>query len=105
MRDEVREEVRQKAEKGQAGNAVGGKYPGAAAFVFAGGGGLLNCRIDDRGPIFHARKPPRERPWRKNVMRHACPASWPGRTIWTEFYYCLGRRNQEIAIAGDVTDV
>jgi hypothetical protein len=25
--------------------------------------------------------------WRKYVMRHACPASWPDKTIWAEFYY------------------
>jgi hypothetical protein len=25
--------------------------------------------------------------WRKYIMRHACPASWPDKTIWAEFYY------------------
>src|ERR1039457_3536488 len=28
-----------------------------------------------------------ERSWRKDFMRHACPATWPGKTIWAEFYY------------------
>src|SRR5207302_9285557 len=70
MGDEVREEVRQKAEKSEARNTVGGEYPGSAAFAFAGSG-LLNCRMDDWGRIFQARKPPRERTRRSYAMRHA----------------------------------
>jgi hypothetical protein len=55
MGDEVREEVGEYPEKSQAGNTVGGQYPGAAAFAFRGAGGLLNCGRDNRGPIFHAK--------------------------------------------------
>lgn len=28
--------------------------------------------------------------WRNYIMRHACPASWPDKTIWAEFYYGFG---------------
>ena len=48
---------------------------------------LRNRRRDDRGPIFHARNLRTERSWRKYIMRHACPATWPGKTIWAEVYY------------------
>ena len=32
------------------------------------------------------------------MMRHACPASWPGKTIWTEVYYGFEAAEEEIMI-------
>jgi len=29
-------------------------------------------------------------------MRHACPASWPGKTIWPGFYYGFEASNEEL---------
>jgi hypothetical protein len=60
VRDEVREEIRENAKQRQTANAVCGQNPGSAAFMMFGGSrGLLGVgRRDDRGPIFHAKKPP-----------------------------------------------
>jgi hypothetical protein len=32
--------------------------------------------------------------WRNYIMRHACPATWPDKTIWPEFYYGFVTREQ-----------
>jgi hypothetical protein len=58
MRDEVREEVSQNSEQRQTRDAVGCQNPRSTAFMLpeggGGGRGLLR-RINDRGPIFHAK--------------------------------------------------
>jgi hypothetical protein len=28
-------------------------------------------------------------------MRHACPATWPGKTIWAEVYYDLAAKKRK----------
>ena len=50
------------------------------------GGGLLDRGRDCWGPIFHTRNLRTERSWRKNIMRHACPATRPDKNTWAEFY-------------------
>src|SRR5579863_3062645 len=45
-----------------------------------------------QGPDLPCKKPPAERSWRKNIMRHACPASRRGKTIWRRFYSRFGSR-------------
>ena len=54
--DEVREEVGEYSEQRKTADAVAGEHPGSAAFVRMCGGcrGLLG-RVNDRGPIFHAK--------------------------------------------------
>src|ERR1700688_1656388 len=34
--------------------------------------------------------------WRNYIMRHACPATWPDKTIWREFYYGFATDSQKI---------
>ena len=80
--DEVGEKVGENSEQCQPRQTISREHPGSAAFPLNRGGcgrGLLGRR-NDRGPIFHA-KPPKERSWRKYIMRHACLASGGGRTI------------------------
>jgi hypothetical protein len=63
MGDKIREEVCENSEKSQPGNTVGGENPRAATGKMPIGCrlmGLLRNRRD-RGPIFHARKPPNGR--------------------------------------------
>jgi hypothetical protein len=90
MRDEVREKVGENSEQRETGDAVGCQNPSSAAFMMPDGGsrsrGLLVIRSrDDRGPIFHA-KTSSGKIVAQDVMRHACPAAWQGKTIWAAFY-------------------
>lgn len=92
--DEVREEVSDHSEQRQAGNAIGGENPGAAAFVLCGGGlGLRSWnRRDDRGPIFHAKNLQRKNRGARTLCVTPAPLHGEARLSAGDFTPVLGQR-------------
>ena len=86
MSEVFREKVGENPEQRQTTDAVASENPCSTAFMLSGGSRGLLGRRNDRGPIFHAKKPPTERSWRTYVMRHARFASRRSGTICRRFY-------------------
>jgi hypothetical protein len=96
MSDEVREEVSDQPKQGQPGNTVGGKNPGSAACEMSVMGRLrmfLLGNTRDRGPIFHARKPPNGRIVAQLHYASRLPGIMDGQDNTAEFYYGFGPAN------------
>jgi len=95
MSEVFREKVGENPEQRQTTDAVASENPCSTAFMLSGGSRGLLGRRNDRGPIFHAKKPPTERSWRTYVMRHACLATGRRRTIWTAILPRIGALGRE----------